>query len=102
MTKNRGRPFQSGVEPRRGRGPRKGAPHAGRPPNWLKAEMALHRETAVEKIGKRLREDELDNDQLLKLVKEWAPATEERAAVEILITKDYAVHMRVPGVDRNA
>lgn len=28
--------FASGPDPRRGRGPEKGAPNAGRPPNWLR------------------------------------------------------------------
>ncbi len=36
----RGRPFQEGVDHRRGRGPRKGAANAGRPPNEFKAQLA--------------------------------------------------------------
>lgn|ERR1051325_272787 len=32
-----GRPFKSGLDDRRGRGPKKGAPNAGRPPNELRA-----------------------------------------------------------------
>ena len=32
-----GRPFQNGPDPRRGRGPKKGAPNAGRPTNELRA-----------------------------------------------------------------
>ena len=36
----RGRPFQEGVDARRGRGPRKGAANAGRPPNEFKAQLA--------------------------------------------------------------
>ncbi len=34
------RPFQKGHDPRRGRGPRKGTPNAGRPPDEFKAQMA--------------------------------------------------------------
>ena len=29
------RPFQRGGDPRSGRGPKKGAPNAGRPPSWI-------------------------------------------------------------------
>ena len=36
----RGRPFQEGVDARRGRGPKKGAANAGRPPNEFKAQLA--------------------------------------------------------------
>lgn len=36
----RGRPFQKGHDSRRGRGPRKGAPNAGRPPDEFKAALA--------------------------------------------------------------
>src|SRR5687767_1252362 len=32
----RGRPFAKGGDPRQGRGPKKGAANAGRPPNWLR------------------------------------------------------------------
>lgn len=35
----RGRPFQPGHDPRRGRGPAKGAPNAGRPPDAIRAEL---------------------------------------------------------------
>lgn len=36
----RGRPFAKGSDPRQGRGPRKGAPNAGRPPIAYKGRMA--------------------------------------------------------------
>lgn len=32
----RGVPFSKGGDPRQGRGPKKGAPNAGRPSNWLR------------------------------------------------------------------
>ena len=35
-----GRPFQKGGDPRSGRGPAKGAPNAGRPPDEFKAMLA--------------------------------------------------------------
>lgn len=42
----RGKPFaKGGKDPRQGRGPKPGAPNAGRPPNWFKLEM--------ERIGTR-------------------------------------------------
>ena len=31
-----GKPFKKGRDSRRGKGPEKGAPNAGRPPNWLR------------------------------------------------------------------
>jgi len=36
----RGKPFQPGPDPRRGHGPEKGAPNAGRPPDEFKRLMA--------------------------------------------------------------
>lgn len=35
-----GRPFKKGGDPRQGRGPKKGAPNAGRPPDEFKARLA--------------------------------------------------------------
>lgn len=37
--KSVGRPFAKGHDPRQGRGPAKGSPNAGRPPNEFKAKM---------------------------------------------------------------
>jgi hypothetical protein len=38
MARSPGRPFKPGRDERRGRGPRKGSPNAGRPPDWWKQE----------------------------------------------------------------
>ena len=34
--RSQGQPFKPGSDGRRGRGPKKGAPNAGRPPDWWK------------------------------------------------------------------
>lgn len=84
-----------GTEPRRGRGPKKGAPNAGRPPDWLKATQRLQREQALELIGKRLDEDSLDANQLLRIVKEYAPPDELQSGVEVTVEPDGSVRMKV-------
>ena len=65
------RPFASGDDPRRGRGPAKGAPNAGRPADWLKEQMAAGREMAVQRLVDEM--DKLQPDHLLRIVEKWAP-----------------------------
>lgn len=50
---------------------------SGRKPDWLKQQMAQGREKAVEQILALLETNSLDIDQLLRLVKEWAPTPDQ-------------------------
>jgi hypothetical protein len=77
-----GRPFQRGPDARRGRGCKKGAANAGRPPDWVRARMAKGREEAVDRIVAEIKK--LDYDQLLRLVEKWAPETERHGETGIL------------------
>lgn len=70
-----GRPFTKGTDSRRGRGPEKGAPNAGRPPEWLKEQMRVCRETAVEQISELLESKGLDVDQRIKVVEKFKDDT---------------------------
>lgn len=79
----KGRPFKPGPDARRGRGFRKGAPNAGRPPDWLRVRMANGREEAVERLVAEIRK--LDYDQLLRLVEKWAPEAEQERGVTITV-----------------
>ena len=49
-----GKPFEKGGDPRQGRGPKKGAPNAGRPPDEFKRTMRgiVSRKTVVERLKK--------------------------------------------------
>jgi hypothetical protein len=90
--KLRGKPFTPG-DPRiqRGKGPAKGAPNAGRPPDWLKKVMAKGRTKAVVQLRQRMTKQELDNDQLLKLVKEWAPEADRVTGAKVTVSPDGTV-----------
>ena len=78
--------FAPGYDPRtqqRGRGPQKG--QGGRPPDWLKAEMARGRALAVQQINEKLEARKLGSDQLIRVVEKWAPP-EELLAPERTLT----------------
>ena len=70
-----GKPFEPGADPRRGRGPKKGAPNAGRPPNEFKEMMrALASRPAVMTRLKKLlgTSAKVPDDVFLKALKEVA------------------------------
>ena len=56
--KSPGKPFQGKGDPRNGKGPAKGAPNAGRPPDWFRAEMGrlVTRDAVIEYIGRCLND----------------------------------------------
>jgi hypothetical protein len=87
-----GRPFQPGADSRRGRGCKKGAANAGRPPDWLKALMAEGREKAVTRLVSEI--SNLDPDQLLKIVEKWAPPADAVDQVQIILGEDGSVAIR--------
>ena len=87
-----GRPFQPGADSRRGRGCKKGAANAGRPPDWLKALMAEGREKAVTRLVDEIAE--LDPDHLLKIVEKWAHSADAVDRVQIILGDDGSVSLR--------
>jgi len=82
-----GVPFTGKGDPRSGRGPAKGAPNAGRPPDWLRAEMARGRTICVKKLVTMADKEipDLDPDQMLKLVKDWAPPDEQQGGAVLTV-----------------
>ena len=56
-----GRPFARGTDPRRGRGPSKGAPNAGRPPNALRALSREVFEAYLIWAQKRVQDPDIDD-----------------------------------------
>jgi hypothetical protein len=55
--------------------------------------MAKGREKAVKQILALLESNGLDIDQMLKLVKEWAPAEEGQSGVTVTVHADGSVTM---------
>ena len=78
-------PFAKGYDPRRGKGPKKGAPNAGRPPDFLKALKQQGAEKATEQIHELLKTKALDPDQLIKIAKEF-DATPQKVDVDATLT----------------
>ncbi|HEX6940302.1 MAG TPA: hypothetical protein VF158_12890 [Longimicrobiales bacterium] len=67
-----GRPFRKGHDPRRGRGPKPGAPNAGRPPDEFKATLArlASRDETLDYL-RRCLDGEFGPDAYMKAV-QWA------------------------------
>ncbi len=80
-------PFAKGHDPRRGKGPKKGAPNAGRPPDFLKALKAEGAIEATEQVRALLAKCGLNPDQLIKVAKEFDPADKT-------ITADLTLNIR--------
>jgi hypothetical protein len=66
-----GKPFTGKGDPRAGRGPRKGAPNAGRPPEWFKQQLeaGLTREETVDAVHRVLGNE---NHPQFAAVLRWA------------------------------
>lgn len=79
------KPFRKGDGRPRGRGPAKGAPNAGRPPDFLKALKQQGAEKATEQIHALLKAKSLDPDQLIKIAKEF-DATPQKVDVDATLT----------------
>lgn len=88
--KTAGRPFRRGADPRRGAG-KKG--RSGRRPDWLKALMAEGRGEAVECVVRDIRANKLDTDQLLKVIKEWAPSEGSQLGAWTVVMREGEVRL---------
>lgn len=75
----RGRPFQAGEDPRRGRGPAKGAPNAGRPPDVIIALKREATEEAITQVLELLAANKLTPDQLIRIGKDFDPDDHKRS-----------------------
>ena len=69
---------------------------SGRRPDWLKREMARGRELAVTQIIQQLEAGELDTDQMLRLVKEWAPPEDSQSGVTVTVHANGSVTISSP------
>ncbi len=67
------KPFRKGDGRVRGKGPKKGAPNAGRPPDFLKALKSQGAETATAQVLELLAAKGLTPDQLIKIAKDFDP-----------------------------
>ena len=69
---------------------------SGRPPDWLRQQMAKGRERAVKQILALLDLNGLDVDQMLRLVKEWAPPEDAGSGVKVTVHADGSVTISSP------
>lgn len=69
---------------------------SGRRPDWLKQQMARGREMAVKQIIQRLEAGELDPDQMLRLVKEWAQPEDTTSGVTVTVHANGSVTISSP------
>lgn len=94
-----GKPFKKGDDPRRGKGPPKGAPNAGRPPDAFKREM---RETLWSQVVPKLKKltKNAEGELLLKIFRELADRGYGRAPMAVEIKEDLSDDERMQRMQR--